>query len=99
MKRFLRLVLEADGLCTLDWTNASFDVPRSVTAVVADLDGLGWSSNTVDAHLVALGLDDRLPRLFICVLPPETQPKAAAYLQPPFSPAEFLGRMHDVLGL
>jgi hypothetical protein len=102
LNRLLRLALEADGLCARDWPGANAPVSSHVSAVVADLDSLGWHPRTATEKLSALGIDTTVPRLLICVLPPEPaqhHATKAAYLQPPFSPGAFVGRLHALLDL
>jgi len=56
----------------------------------------------VDAKLAAIGFDTTVARPLISVLPSDSDyrgPVNMAYLQPPFSPREFVGRLHALLDL
>jgi hypothetical protein len=102
LNRLLRMVLEADGFCVRTWPGGVDLLGPDIAAVVADLDSLGWPRERVATELSAIGLDTAVTRLLISVLPAEPTQRAptnTAYLQPPFSPREFVGRLRALLSL
>jgi DNA-binding response OmpR family regulator len=100
LRRILRLALESHGYRLVEWSGISRQV-EPVDAIVADLDGLGWRPPAALAALRAAGLANPPALLFISVYPPEAgetgDAGSLAYLQPPFSPREFLARVGQLL--
>lgn len=102
LNRLLRMALEADGFGVRDWPLTQRPASHGVRAIVADLDSLGWSPDSADEGLAAIGFPTDVARLLISVLPSETVHRGAsnvAYLQPPFSPREFVRGLHTLLNL
>jgi hypothetical protein len=101
LDRLLRMALEADGFCVDARPGGIVGRPSpGVMAVVADLDSLGWRLETASAELAAIGFDDTIARVLISVRPPEPNDHLGSnsiYLQPPFSPREFVRRVKSLL--
>jgi hypothetical protein len=99
LRRILRLALESDGYRLVEWNAISPAV--AVEALVVDLDGLGWRPPAALAALGAAGLTDPPALLLISVYPAEAGAARGArpleYLQPPFSPREFVTRLGRLL--
>ena len=103
LNRLLRVALEADGFYVDGRQASTCRCPGpDVMAVVADLDSLGWRPETADAELVAIGFDNTVARVLISVWPAELNDHLGSkmiYLQPPFSPREFVRRVKGLLDL
>ncbi len=100
LRRILRLALESDGYRLVEWSGLGRQV-GAVDALVVDLDGLSWRPPALWAALGAAGLANRPALLLISIYPIEAGEAGEAgpleYLQPPFSPREFLARVGQLL--
>jgi hypothetical protein len=101
MRRILRLALQAGGHLVLDWTDPASPPRRPASALVIDLDSLGWTPSLAAHVITAFACLAATPVLMITIYPYEPDGLASgrrlAVLQPPFGPDAFVACVHSLL--